>query len=246
MHDFADDSDGKDIRVMKKTLFFLCLLTIASATASEKWSPESYAQYTFASFQSYAPALERIDMKNIDYKLLHAAVFYETNRIRQQYGSPLLKHADALERAAKSHSDDMVQHQFFSHTSPVKGKIKITDRLAAVGIRNCTMAENIAETGGIDSEPGRSMYTPEQNGGYFSYIYHGEPLPNHTYLSLAKAVVAQWLESKGHRENMLNSQFTYLGVGAAHFNDHKFHNIDKFKITQDFSDSDGQPADKQR
>lgn len=232
---------------MKKYLFFLNLLTIASVAAADgKWSVEFYKQYTIASFQRYAPALERIDMNNIDYKLLHAAVFYETNRVRRRYQMPLLNYAEALERAAKSHSDDMVRYQFFSHTSPVKGRKKMADRLDAAGIRNCAAAENIAETSGIDSEPGRSMYNPEQNGGYFSYEYRGEPLPNHSYISLAKAVVAQWLESEGHRNNILNPQYTFLGVGAAHFNDGKFYNIDKFRIAQNFSNSDGQPADKKR
>ena len=118
------------------------------------------------------------------------------------------------------------------------------DRLRRVGINNAYMAENIAYISLLDRDPARPLYTPEQNGGYFSYTYKGEPLRNHTYLSLAKAVVEQWMHSPGHRENILNGHYVYLGCGVAHYRDARFHNMDHFKLTQDFSSKDANKREK--
>ena len=48
-----------------------------------------------------------------------------------------------LYHAAQEHSEDMVKYNFYSHTSKVKGKKTMSDRLNRVGISNAYMAENI-------------------------------------------------------------------------------------------------------
>lgn len=220
---------------MKNFIITVLLIFLAQANAGDGRWGELYRSHTFESFERYAPALKAIDMSQIDYPLLHAAVFHETNRVRRRHGLPEFRHSEALERAGKAHSDDMVRLDFFDHTSPVKGKRSLADRLAAVGITHCAMAENIAETFGLAYEPGKPVYPPAQNGGYFSYTVGGEPIPPHTYRSLAQAVVKQWLESEGHRKNILNPNLLFLGVGAAHFVDRKFGNMDRFRLTQCFA-----------
>ncbi|RPI00717.1 MAG: CAP domain-containing protein [Calditrichaeota bacterium] len=219
--------------------FFITALVLAAVGF---WQPEYYQQYTLEDFEKSALANRQIDMDQIDYSLLHAAVFYQTNRIRLQYRLEPFIYSRRLEHAAKSHSDDMVRLNFFSHVSPISEKRNLTDRLQLAGLTRCRMAENIAETSGLDAELGRPMFTPEQNGGYFSYTYQGTPLPNHSYLSLAQAVVNQWIMSEGHRNNILVPKLKYLGVGAAQFKDQAFHTIDRCRFTQNFSDKDGEPA----
>lgn len=203
------------------------------------WSAKDYEKYTYKTFTGIARANSRIDFENIDYPLLHAAIFYETNRQRALHGKKVFAHSPALEKAAKGHSDDMVKRNFFNHTSPVKGKETMTKRLALVGISEGYRGENIAYSFGIEYKAGKGVFSPEQNGGYFSYTYKGDPIKNHTYIGFAKEILAQWMSSPGHRANILNSTFTYLGTGASHYRDTGFYGMDNFKCTQNFGSMKG-------
>jgi uncharacterized protein YkwD len=233
--------DILDIRelYMKKIggIVFMILFSAAvcAAEPAGNWSYGDYDDYNYETFSNYGPARQRINFDNIDYPLLHAAVFYETNRMRAANGLSVFKHSPALERAAFGHSRDMVEHDFFSHYSPLSGKRDLQDRLALVGIRNTYMAENIAYTFGIEYEAGRGVYNPAQNGGYFSYSYKGDPILNHSYLGLASEVVTQWMNSPGHRRNILNRNYIFLGAGAAHYSERDFYHMDQFKFTQNFA-----------
>jgi uncharacterized protein YkwD len=230
-----------------KTLFYLSLSSILLfvflandySGGFDTWSDSDYDIYDYESFATMPAANGRIDMNDINYPLLDAAIFYETNRRRVRQNRQPFKHSPALEKAAIGHSRDMVSYKFFSHSSPVEGKETMVKRLALVGISNAATGENIAEAFGIEYEAGKPVYTPPQNGGYFSYKYKGEPIQNHTYLGLAKEALDMWMHSPGHRANILNPAFTYLGVGAAHYNDANFFKMDSFKLTQDFASSKG-------
>lgn len=232
-------------RISFKSLFFTAALLSFFFSAELfslegfTWTDRDYEKYDYKTFALIEEANTRIDMKHIDYPLLQAAVFYETNRQRVLNKRPEFKHSPALERAAKGHSDDMVKYDFFSHESRVKGKRTMSDRLALVGISNCYSGENIAYTFGIEYKAGKSVYSPVQNGGYFSYTYKGKPIKNHTYLGLAGEVVNNWMNSPGHKANILNKNFIYLGAGAAHYNDKDFYNMDNFKFTQNFASIKG-------
>jgi uncharacterized protein YkwD len=203
------------------------------------WTDADYEIYDYQSFPTQPAVNARIEMDNIDYPLLHAAIFYETNRERVKHGRQPFLHSPALERAAWGHSKDMAAYNFDSHTSPVKGKETMVKRLALVGIHNAYSGENIAYTFGIEYQAGRPVYTPPQNGGYWSYEYKGEPIKNHTYLGLAKEAVKMWMNSPGHRANILNTNYKYLGVGAAHYKDKNFYDMDNFKLTQNFASIKG-------
>jgi uncharacterized protein YkwD len=223
------------------TLFVNCSilsLFILPLAFANTWSPEMFLKYSADSFSKYAPAQQQIIIENIDYMLLNAALFYETNRRRLEHNLPEFRHSEAIEETASSHSRDMVEKKFFEHNSPIKGKRTLKDRLERNGIANAYIAENIAYLSALNRDPDRPLYTPEQNDGYFSYTYKGAPLANHTYLSLAKVLLDQWMNSKGHRENILNHHYTFLGCGAAHYKDGSFFNMDRFKATQNFSSKD--------
>jgi uncharacterized protein YkwD len=219
-------------RVNRFFTLFLLMVCVGRVSA---WTAGDYAKYDFDTFAKLPEALARIDMNGIDYPLLHAAIFYETNRRRALEGLPAFAHSPALEKAAKGHSDDMVRYGFFSHASTVKGKETVSKRLALAGIVNAASAENIAESFGIEYTAGKPVYSPDQNGGYFSYSFRGPRIENHTYLGFAKAVVAQWMNSPGHRANILNKAYRFLGTGASHFNKKDFYDMDYFRCTQNFA-----------
>lgn len=85
---------------------------------------------------------------------------------------------DALGAAARGHSADMAQRNYFSHTS-LDGRL-FHQRITAAGYAYSTCGENIA-------------------AGY----------------SNAQAVMNGWMNSPGHRANILGSGFCDIGVGYA-------------------------------
>jgi uncharacterized protein YkwD len=206
-----------------------------SLSKESRWYNPDYEKYTYESFAKSAMANQKIDFKIIDYALLHAAIFYETNRQRVLNGRPKFLHSGALEKAAYAHSQDMVRHNFFSHSSVVRGKETMAKRLALVGIMNAFSGENISYFSALNYEAGRSVFTPPQNGGYFSYTFRGKPIENRTYQQCAITVVTRWMNSPGHRKNILNPNFKYLGAGVAYFKDEDFYKMPFFKATQNFA-----------
>ena len=162
---------------------------------------EYYSRYSAADFKNYGPANKPIDFNNIDYPLLQAAVFYETNRVRQEYGKPLFIHADALERSAMMHAMDMAEDDFFSHENPYNlSKRAFTDRIGMFGGQGA--AENIAVTFGIQYNDGE-------------YVYDIGSIPPHTYNSFAEVLVDVWMNSPGHRANILDQNgYGYKDLGC--------------------------------
>ena len=168
-----------------------CPLSRSSFTYKEvKWSEEMYAKYSYTDYTDYAAFNQPIDETDYNVDLLEAAMFYETNRQRVKYGLPQLKFDYNTWVCAHNHSVDMVNYDFYSHESPVAGKHTMSDRFEQVGYENCWCAENIA-------------YCPIGS----------------SYVETARQLVAvQWMNSSGHRKNILNSHYTCLGCGAAFYN----------------------------
>jgi len=98
------------------------------------------------------------------------------NEQRANYGLSALKYSTVLEAVAYSHSKDMAQNNYFSHTN-LSGQSPF-DRMRAAGISYRSAAENIAA----------GQRTPQE-------------------------VVNAWMNSAGHRANILNSSVTEMGVG---------------------------------
>ena len=83
----------------------------------------------------------------LDYPLLAAAVFAESNRRRQQRLSAPLGYMPALETVSTLHARDMVRHNFFDHVNPFEPvKRTLSDRLDLVDLGGSFYAENIAKT----------------------------------------------------------------------------------------------------
>jgi uncharacterized protein YkwD len=98
------------------------------------------------------------------------------NEQRAKAGCDPLRVDPRLAQAAKAHSSDMAERDYFDHTTP-EG-ITFRDRIRSAGFSNPGTAENIAR-GQRD----------------------------------AQQVMAGWMASAGHRANILNCDFSFLGVG---------------------------------
>ncbi|WP_153124280.1 CAP domain-containing protein [Peribacillus tepidiphilus] len=104
-------------------------------------------------------------------------IFDITNVLRKRYELEPLLWDEKLAEVAFSHSNEMFEENYFSHTSPNEGEL--ADRLKKADVQYEMAGENIA-------------------AHYVDGI----------------AAVAGWLNSVGHREAMLNHDFTHLGVGV--------------------------------
>lgn len=210
----------------------------AHEQAVHRWQSSDYTRYDASTFFALPQVQALIDPRQMDYPLLQAAVFYATNESRAGEGLAPFLHSQALEDAAAAHSQAMTQHNFFSHTSVIPGLESMTSRLSAVGIPPSAMAENIAQFSGLNYEPGKLVYTPDVNGGFFSYEYKGTPLKPRSYAGAARHVLQQWMDSPGHRRNILNPNLKYLGAGLSAFEKKSFYNMLYFNATQNFSGAD--------
>ncbi|KGX92045.1 sporulation protein [Pontibacillus halophilus JSM 076056 = DSM 19796] len=100
-----------------------------------------------------------------------------TNEERKKNGLSALKEDTELQKVAQKKSEDMVNNDYFSHTSPTYGSpFEMMDQF---GIDYRTAAENIAA----------GQQTAEE-------------------------VVRGWMNSEGHRKNILNSKVTHIGIGV--------------------------------
>jgi len=107
------------------------------------------------------------------------------NEQRRANGLHALKLDGKLGRAAAGHARDMVAKRYFAHDSKSG---------ASFGTR-------IKRTGWTRS---RRSYTMGENIGWGG----GE-------LSTPRAMVRGWMNSSGHKANILSRQFRYIGIGIA-------------------------------
>ncbi len=112
------------------------------------------------------------------------------NEERKQRGLDRLKPHPVLAEVARSHSEDMRDHGFFAHESPLPGKRTPLDRfLRRFDPAPALLAENVS----------RRYHSSE-------YSLNG-PAIEATHQSL--------MSSEGHRENMLQPSAVYVAVGIA-------------------------------
>ena len=107
-------------------------------------------------------------------------VFKLINEQRTKNGLSALKINSEVQRVARIKAQDMVNNNYFSHTSPTYGSP--FDMLNSFKISYKTAGENIA---GNSSNSG---------------------------------AVNAWMNSSGHRANILNSSFNYTGIGVVSSN----------------------------
>ncbi len=173
---------------------------------------------------------EQIRPDSVDVELLEWVIFAFTNLERERFGLHPLRLSRKLRRAARQHSREMKLLGYFSHTSPRKKYRTLGKRLYRQGVKSGNAAENIA------IQPMRA-YLPvvfSYPTGYERFWRsfwrnYGRP---YTYLEFGRVLVQRWMYSPGHRRNILNPQYTYLGIGGAAG---EYLDTQVLYVTQDFS-----------
>ncbi len=159
-----------------------------------------------------------IDVTHFRGEVAARAIFEESNHRRAGAGLPQLSPLSGAQTAARWQAQYMAQAGAISHVNPNdRSRRTLEDRIRAAGITFRFIAENVALNFAIDYEARRPMYRRREPSGevLFSYTGDGPPLRAHTYASLARAVVRQWIDSPGHRQNLLSREAKYLGCAAA-------------------------------
>jgi uncharacterized protein YkwD len=139
-----------------------------------------------------------------DISTIEQRIFAYTNQERQQQGLPALQWDEALASIARDHSQDMATNNFFSHTN-LRGQDP-TERASAAGYA-------------IRRDLGGNRYSVgigENIGKMPTGNVIGQGYVNNDPESIARAMVQAWMESPGHRQNILNTQYVRIGVGVAY------------------------------
>jgi len=207
---------------MKWMGLFLFLGLSVSATASQiisrppgSGSAALFTNYTAATFRKHTEAGRAIDPANINQKLLDAAVFHETNRRRAEQGLPALRYDARAHEMARLQARAMAKDQFVEHENPDPKLRTIADRAKAVGLSPRVLAENVASAFGRRYKSGQNFYVRQENGReVYSYEPEGPAIPMHTYVTFAEALVESWMQSPGHRKNILHKEPEYLGCAC--------------------------------
>jgi uncharacterized protein YkwD len=118
-------------------------------------------------------------------QIIENAVLLDINAARAQQALPLFAQDASLAQLASEHSADMLQHGTFSHDDA--SGCSPTCRLSDAGFPWQAMGENIYELTG-------DTLSPQET---------------------AHEIVAGWLADPEHRQNLLDTSFTEVGIGVA-------------------------------
>ncbi len=202
----------------------------------------SFYNLDTSTFSNLSAIKDRIQLDAVDIDLLNASIFFVTNLHRESNNLILFKNHSILNDMAMLHSAQMSLQGFFSHKNPTNIKYnELSDRIKAITQSQrqyfSCLGENIADYPLINSG-GKQHIVKNIFGGakIFSEDGSKEILP-YTYEEFAITIVNGWMNSKGHRENILNPAFNYLGCGATFYKKELTNNvfkIDYCKATQNF------------
>jgi uncharacterized protein YkwD len=159
----------------------------------------------------------RIDFDSIDYDLLAAVVFHETNRQRAIHGLPALSYHHELREAARIQARGMQKEGQISHEHPHEEKETLADRMEYVGLKGRYFSENVAMVFGRQYKSGEPFFSRKTDGRQIvSATPGGPPIPPHTYRSFARNLVGSWMDSPSHRQNILATEAEMLGTESLH------------------------------
>jgi uncharacterized protein YkwD len=144
---------------------------------------------------------------------LARAIFEETNRVRAQLGLKPFRAEPKLDDAADTQARLGSVFRPPSHTNPFPMIATPLARVKLTGLHPKFVAENIATIPVYDVPSGVGFYRLKGEEALRD-SRSGELLRRHTYRSFAAAVVAAWMNSPGHRANIVSQTLHFLGCSA--------------------------------
>lgn len=133
---------------------------------------------------------EEREQQHLDRTETELLIHERVNEVREERGLPPLEWHPELAEEAKAHSGDMIERGFYNHTNPDgEGPQERTSTYCRVG-------ENLA-----------IIYWQRP------FTYDGETLELESEEEFANHSVKGWMNSEGHRENVLNGEYIAQGIG---------------------------------
>jgi len=140
---------------------------------------------------------------------IEKAIHRLVNQERAQRGLRALRYDPGLAAIARAHSRDMAENQFFNHVN-LRGQ----DPSARAARAGYPLAN--PETGGYGV--GENIYQGYTHEGVAVFIEAGERRVVYRWLTpeqAAREAVEGWMNSPGHRRNLLNAEYVQQGIGVA-------------------------------
>lgn len=151
----------------------------------------------------------QINSGSVNQDLFNRAVLYYTNKIRCRRGLPLFESTRDVKSAANTQARNMTRTRTYSHNLNVSGARDLRERMRAQTRNFRTAGENIAKNF-VYVLNGRP-YIPADNCA-FRYLSNRQPVPIHTYRTLAQELVKSWETSRDHLRNIINRRYTRMGA----------------------------------
>jgi uncharacterized protein YkwD len=149
----------------------------------------------------------------IDAALLDEAVRAAVNRERCRAGlPPLAPGGAALLRAAADHAAWMARSGRLSHRSSLPGRARPADRVRTAGVPARRVAENVGYVARYQIDNRRFLIHDAAACRFTTF--DGRPLGAHSYASIAEFIVALWMDSPGHRRNLMARGVNRLATAA--------------------------------
>jgi uncharacterized protein YkwD len=136
--------------------------------------------------QSSKKKVKKLPGKIQHLKAIEKEVLRLTNEARRKHHLLALDSDNDLTVTARAHSDDMLKRDFFDHVNPDGASLK--DRFPGAQVPAARAGENIYSSSGLDISDVKLA---------------------------ARVMVDGWMASPGHRQNLLNPDYTHLGVGVS-------------------------------
>ncbi len=162
---------------------------------------------------------DKVFALEFDYYEIEKRVHQITNEKRVLYGLEPLEYDLKISNIARSHSLDMANQYYFSHIDP--DGHNPNDRAELAGFICTKTVGNLVYSGLAENIFQNNLYEK-------TWFIDGVPASHewNTMEEIAQSTVDGWMDSEGHRKNILNKKFDREGIGVVISDD------DKVYITQ--------------
>lgn len=155
---------------------------------------------------------QEINPQNFRPRLLAYAIFEATNDARDSLGFSRLRNDAILDTAANYQAYRMLKEKKMRHEWRADSRFgNLQRRVRSFKGQFRGLGENIARNFILNVKDGEYYFLDDAGRAVTG---EGKQIPNKTYRQLAKDAVRDWLNSPGHRANLLGD-FDYLGVGVS-------------------------------
>jgi uncharacterized protein YkwD len=172
-----------------------------------------------------------VPANRINQALLEDAIRVEVNFHRCRAGLRDVGDAgNSLAKQAQKHSTWMAKTQQLTHRNTIAGSATLQQRVKNAGLKVRTGSENIGMVHRYQIDNRRFKILSSSSCQFATY--QGQQLPAHSYASLARHIVELWMNSAGHRKNILDKRVSKMSAAVAF--DPNAQYCGQFWVTQNF------------